>query len=74
MSRAAGVDNSIYFRGHAAVSHAERILRVMENTHDAWNLMEMNGERCAGRQITKLRWYDRPARSSKDERGFPKTS
>jgi hypothetical protein len=69
MPRAAGADNSIYFRGHLATSHAERILRVMENTHDAWILLEMNGERCAGRQISKLRWYDRPARQSKNERG-----
>jgi hypothetical protein len=68
MPRAAGADNSIYFRGREALSHAERILRVMENTHDAWNLMEMNGERCAGRQIGKLRWYDRPARQFKNER------
>ena len=68
MPRADGASNSVYFRGHFPIPHAERILRVIENTHDAWNLTEMNGERCAGRQISKLRWYDRPARQSKDER------
>jgi len=68
MPRAAGANNSIFFHGHFPIPHAEQILRVMENAHDNWNLLEMNGERCAGRQISKLRWYDRPATKSKPER------
>lgn len=62
MPRAAGTDNSIFFRGHFPMPPAERILRLIENAHDAYRLMEMNGERCAGRQISKLKWYDRPAK------------
>lgn len=63
MPRAGGADNSYFFRGYFPISDAERILRVMENAHDNWNLLEMNGERCAGRQISKLKWYDRPQKS-----------
>jgi hypothetical protein len=65
MPRAAGADNSVFFRERVPISDAERILRAMEKAHDNRNLLEMNGQRCAGRQISKLRWYDRPAVKSK---------
>ena len=65
MARAAGADNSMYFRQRVPISHAERILRQLETAHDNWNLLEMNGAPCAGRQISRLRWYDRPARQPK---------
>jgi hypothetical protein len=60
-------NNSIFFRG-ALITPAEKILRIIENARDSYTLMEMNGEKCAGRQISKLRWYDRPARQSNAER------
>jgi hypothetical protein len=68
MSRAANTTNNAYFRGAHVLPPAERILRWIENSHDTWTLVEMNGDKCAGRQLSKLRWYDRHARQSQSER------
>jgi citrate lyase beta subunit len=65
MTRAPGADIHHLFNAPAArIAQAERILRAIENSHDTRLLIEMNGERCAGRQVSKFRWYDRPARES----------
>lgn len=67
MTRATGANNQNLFNAPGArIAQAERILRAIENSHDTWLLIEMNGERCAGRQVAKFRWYDRPARHSKN--------
>jgi len=61
-------DNTFIFNYHRTIPPAEVILRSLENAHDAWLLMEMNGERCAGRQVSRLHQYDRPARVSRDSK------
>jgi len=64
MTRAAGATNANLFQHSAGIPHAEQILRSIENSHDTWLLVEMNGDRCAGRQVAKLRWYDRHERTA----------
>ena len=38
------------------------MLEAMQKSRDAAALVEMNGERCASRQIFRLHSYDRPQR------------
>jgi hypothetical protein len=58
MPRADNADTCFLFRPNF-LTPAEKILRSIENSHDTYALVEMNGEACAGRQVFKLRWYDR---------------
>jgi hypothetical protein len=65
MPRPAKASNTIFFfSGSGLLSPAELILRMFENARDSHYLREMNGEKCAGRQISRLKWYDRPAKQS----------
>jgi cell fate (sporulation/competence/biofilm development) regulator YlbF (YheA/YmcA/DUF963 family) len=41
----------------------DAILRQFEKSHDAMQLIEMNGDKCAQRQLARLQIYDRPMRS-----------
>lgn len=42
-------------------------LNSMEKRRDAFLLLEMNGGRCASRQMFALHTYDRPQRPIKEE-------
>ena len=67
MTRAATSDNGYFFTHHSQLTMAEKILRAMENSHDMWELVMMNGGKCAARQVSRLRVYDWPVRKSKKE-------
>ncbi len=67
MPRAAKANVNALFEGRDRLPRAEKILRSIENSRDAYLLMEMNGGTCAGRQVSRLRWYDQPAQKSSQE-------